>query len=218
MYLPCRDRTRCHDLKFFKRWVLSQIFHSSLLSSSRGFVFPLHFLTLQWYLSIWGCWYFSQQSWFQIEIHTAWHFSWCSIIYGKQAGWQYTAQTYFFPNFELVTCSISSCNFCFLTHIQVSQEIDKMIWYSNLFKNFPPFVVIHAVKVFHIASETEVNAFWNSPAFSMMQMLTIWSLVPLPFLNPGYKSGSSQFMYYWSLAWQILSITLLSCPMSTTVW
>ena len=68
---------------------------------------------------------------------------------------------------------MSGSNCCFLTHKQVSQEIGKMIWDPNLFKNFPPFVVIHAVKVFHIANETEVDAFWNSPAFSMMQMLAI---------------------------------------------
>ena len=41
-------------------------------------------------------------------------------------------------------------------------------------------------------------------------MLAIWSLVPLPFLKPSWTSGSSQFMYCWSLAWRILSITLLS--------
>ena len=41
------------------------------------------------------------------------------------------------------------------------------------------------------------------------QMLAIWSLVPLPFLNPNYTSGSSWFTYCWSLAWRILSITLL---------
>ena len=52
--------------------------------------------------------------------------------------------------------------------------------------------------------------FWNSLAFSMtQQMLAIWSLVPLPFLNPACTSGRSQFIYYWSLAWRILSITLL---------
>ena len=33
----------------------------------------------------------------------------------------------------------------------------------------------------------------------------IWSLVPLPFLNPACTSGSSQFTYFWSLAWRILS-------------
>ena len=57
--------------------------------------------------------------------------------------------------------------------------------------------------------------FWNSLAFLMIQrMLAIWSLVPLPFLNPAWTSGSSQFTYYWSLTWRILSITLLACEMS----
>ena len=36
---------------------------------------------------------------------------------------------------------------------------------------------------------------WNSLAFSMIQwMLAIWSLVPLPFLNPAWTSGSLLFM------------------------
>ena len=30
-------------------------------------------------------------------------------------------------------------------------------------------------------------------------MLAIWSLIPLPFLNPAWTSGNSQFMYCWSL-------------------
>ena len=44
----------------------------------------------------------------------------------------------------------------------------------------------------------------------MQRMLAIWSLVPLPFLKPAWTSGSSQFTYYWSLAWRILSITFLA--------
>ena len=61
--------------------------------------------------------------------------------------------------------------------------------------------------------------FWNSLAFSMIQwMLAIWSLVPLPFLNPACTSGSPRFPYYWSLAWRILSITLLACEMSAILW
>jgi len=37
-------------------------------------------------------------------------------------------------------------------------------------------------------------SFWNSLVFSVMQqILTIRSLVPLPFLNPAWTSGSSQF-------------------------
>ena len=48
-------------------------------------------------------------------------------------------------------------------------------------------------------------------------MLAIWSLVSLPFLNPAWTSGSSQFMYCWSLVWRMLSITLLVCEMSAIV-
>ena len=60
--------------------------------------------------------------------------------------------------------------------------------------------------------------FWNFLVFPMIQrMLAIWSLVPLPFLNPAFTSGISQFIYCWILAWRILSITLLASEMSATV-
>ena len=61
--------------------------------------------------------------------------------------------------------------------------------------------------------------FWNSLAFSMIQqILAVWSLIPLPFLKPAWTSWSSQLMCCWSLAWIILSITLLVCEMSAIVW
>ena len=42
---------------------------------------------------------------------------------------------------------------------------------------------------------------WNLLAFSMIQwMLAIWSLVPLPFLNPAWACGTSQFTYCWRLS------------------
>ena len=59
---------------------------------------------------------------------------------------------------------------------------------------------------------------WYSLAFSMIQqMLATWSLVPPPFLYPVWTSRSSHFMYFWSLAWRILSIILLGYEMSATV-
>ena len=62
------------------------------------------------------------------------------------------------------------------------------------------------------------NRFWNSLAFWMIQwILAIWPLVPLPFLNPVWTSASSQFTYCWSVAWSILSITLLECESSEIV-
>jgi len=66
------DGTRYHDLKFFECWVLSQLFHSPLLPSSRGSLVPLYFLPLgRYHLRIWGYWYFFWQSWFQHVLHPA---------------------------------------------------------------------------------------------------------------------------------------------------
>ena len=40
--------------------------------------------------------------------------------------------------------------------------------------NFPQFVVIHTVKGFRVVNEAEVDVFWNSLDFSMIQqMLTV---------------------------------------------
>ena len=39
--------------------------------------------------------------------------------------------------FEPVHCSMSVSNCCFLTCIQVSKEIGKVVWSSHFFKNFP---------------------------------------------------------------------------------
>ena len=73
------------------------------------------------------------------------------------------------------------------------------------------FVVIHIAKGFGVVNKAEIDVFLEPLDFSMIQwMLAIWSLVPLPFLNPAWASGISRFMYYWSLAWRILSITLLA--------
>ena len=46
-----------------------------------------------------------------------------------------------------------------------------MVWYSHLFQNFPQFVVIHTVKSFGVVNEAEVDFFWNSLAFSMIQWM-----------------------------------------------
>ena len=101
---------------------------------------------------------------------------------------------YSLPDLEPVCCSMSSSNCCFLTCIHISQEAGQVVWCSHLLKNFPQFVV-HTVKGFGIFNKAKIYVFWNSLAFSMIQqMLAIWSLVPLPFLNPTWTYG------YWS--WQ----------------
>ena len=130
-------------------------------------------------------------------------------------GWQYTVLIYLmysFLNFEPVHCSMSGSNCCFLSCIQISQVAGKV-----LFKNFLQFVVIHTVKGFSIVSEAEIDVFFLEFSY-IMQILAIWSLVPLPFLNPACTTGTSWFIHCWSLAWRILSITLLACEMSAIVW
>ena len=113
---------------------------------------------------------------------------------------------YSFPNLEPVHCSMSGFSCCFLPCTQISQETDKVIWFSHLFKNFPQFVVIHTVKSFSVVNEADV-VFWNSSAFSVIQwMLEIWPLVHPPFLSSARTPGTYCFMYSWSLAWGTLSI------------
>ena len=56
-------------------------------------------------------------------------------------------------------------NCYFLTRIQISQEIGKVVWYSHHLKNFLQFVVIHTVKIFSIVNEAEVDVFGISMLF-----------------------------------------------------
>ena len=100
--------------------------------------------------------------------------------------------------------------------MQVSQEAGQMVWYAHLL-NFPQFIVIHTVKGFGIVNKADVflelSCFFHDPAdvdnlisgssaFSKTS-LNIWKLMVHLMLK--------------SLAWRILSITLLACEMSATV-
>ena len=68
---------------------------------------------------------------------------------------------------------LRTASHCFLTCIQVSQEPGKVIWYSHLFKNFLQFIVIHTVKGIDIVNKAEINVFWNSFAFLMIQGMLV---------------------------------------------
>ena len=142
-------------ISFFECWVLSQLFHSPLSLSSRGSLVPLPFFKI-------GVICISEV----IDISPGYlNSSWCFIqpdisqdvhyIEVKLTGWQYTALIYSFPSLELVRCSMSGSNCCFLTCIQISQEAVKVVWYPYLFKNFPQFIVIHTVKGFPLISYKE---------------------------------------------------------------
>ena len=74
LYLPWSDGTWCHDLGF-----LMLSFKPAFSMSSRGSLVPLHFLPIEWCLSVRDCCYFPQQSWFQLVIHASQDFAWCSL-------------------------------------------------------------------------------------------------------------------------------------------
>ena len=66
---------------------------------------------------------------------------------------------------EPVCCFMSSSNCCILTYIQISQEVGQVVWYFDLFKNFPQFNVIHTVKGFGIVNKAEVDVFLELSCF-----------------------------------------------------
>ena len=70
-----------------------------------------------------------------------------------------------FPNLEPVCFSMSGFNYYFLTCIQFSQEADKVVWYSHLFKNIPQIVVIHTVKGLSLVNEAEISVFLKFSCF-----------------------------------------------------
>ena len=146
---------------FSECWALSQLFHYPLSLSSRGS--SLSAIRV-YHLHIWGYWYFSQQSWFQLMLNPAQRFSWCTL--------HRTALTYSFSYLEPFCCSMSSSNCCFLTCIQVSQEAGQVVWYSRLFQNFPQFIVIHTVKVFTLTQ----TLFWVAKRKSRATQLSMTML------------------------------------------
>ena len=112
--------------------------------------------------------------------------------------------------FGTVSCSMSSYNCCFLTCIQISQEADKVVWYSHLFQNFPQFIVIHTVTGFGIVNKAEIDVFLElscffhdlanvgnlisgSSAFSKSS-LNIWKFLVHVLLKPGLENFEHYFV------------------------
>ena len=84
-----------------------------------------------------------------------------------------------------------------------------MVWYFNLFQNFPQFIVIHTVKGFGIVNKAEIDVFLEfscffddpvdvgnlisgSSAFSKTS-LNIWKLMVHMLLKPGLENFELYF-------------------------
>ena len=106
---------------------------------------------------------------------------------------------------------MSGSNWCFLTWIQISQKAGQVVWYSHLLKNFPQFAVTHTVNGFSIVNEAEVDIFLELSCY-FDDPTDGGNLISgsSAFSKSSWTSEISRFMYCWSLAWRILSITLLA--------
>ena len=113
-------------------------------------------------------------------------------------------------NQSLVTCpvlTVSSWPACrFLRRYCL---LRGTVWYCHLFKNFPQFAVIHSVKGFTVVNDADVDFFFLDFSCFFDDPTNVGSLISdssLPFLNPPWISGTSQFMYRWSLVWRIFAL------------
>ena len=125
---------------------------------------------------------------------------------------------------------MSSSNCCFLTCIQISQEVGQVVWYSHLFQNFPQFVVMHTVKGFGIVNKAEINifvelsCFFNDPtdagnlisgssAFSKSSFY-MWNFTVHVLLKPALENFEQYFASVWNerncaVVWTFFDIAFL---------
>ena len=98
-----------------------------------------------------------------------------------------------------------------------------MDWYSHLLKNFPQFVVIHTVKACGIVKKPEIDVFLNLSCFfddpaDVGNLISGSSAFSKSSLNTWkFTVHILEYLVLTSLAWRILSITLLACEMSAIV-
>ena len=117
--------------------------------------------------------------------------------------------------------SVVSCPVLTVASWPASRFLKRQVRWSGIPISFRivQFAVIYTIKCFGIINKTEVDSFPEFFCFfyDPKENLAIWTLVPLPFLNTAWTSGSSWVMYWWSLAWRFFSITLLECEMIAMV-
>ena len=134
---------------------------------------------------------------------------------------------------------MSTFNCCFLTCIQISQEVDQVAWYSHHIKNFPQFIVIYTVKGFGIVIKAKVDVFLElshffddpldvgdiisgSSAFSKSS-LNIWKLTVHILLKPGLENFEHYFASMWDeyncvVVWTFFGIDCLCDWMKTDLF
>ena len=194
IYLPWSDWTGCHHLSFWKLrfkpafslssfTFIKRLFSSSLLSAIG--VMSSAYL---------NCWYFSQQSWFRLVLHPAWHFTWHTLHRSSMSRMTIYKLV---PNVEQVHCSMSISNCCFLTCIKFSQKTGKVVWYSYLFKKFSTVCLSNTIKGFSIVNEAGIVVFleFSSFFYDPTDVINLYS---------GSSAFSKSSFYIWMFSFDVL--------------
>ena len=162
--------------------------------SSRGSSVPLHFLTLGWYhLHIWGCWCFSHLSWFQLVTHPAQHFSWCAQPINKQGHSRQSCHT----PFSIVNQSVVPYRVLTAASWPTNRFLRRQVRWSSIpisLRVFHRLLWSTQSKALSTVNETEVDVFLEFLCF-LYNPVNIGNLISasLPFLNPAWTPGHSQF-------------------------
>ena len=135
---------------FSECWFLSQLFPLSSFTFIKRLFSSSSISAIRVVSSAyWGCWYFSLQSWLQLVLHPAQHFSWCTLHISLIIRVTIYSLDVLLSHLKPVYCSISSSNCCFLTWIQVSHEAGQVVLCFFLFKNFQVCCIPHSHRLWH---------------------------------------------------------------------
>ena len=197
-YLPWSDGTRCHDLHFFKCWVLSQLSLSSftlikrLLSSSSlsaiRVLSSAYLRFLIFFLAILILAYESSTPAFHV-MHSAYNLN-------KQGD---NIQPCCTP-FPILNQSVVLCKVLNVASWPTYRFLRRQARWSGIpiSKNFPPqFVLIYTVKGFYVVNETEVEIFLEFPCF-LYDPMNVGNLIS------GCSAFSKPSLYIWNFSIQVL--------------
>ena len=157
------------------------------------------------HLHIWGYWYFYQKSLLQLCFlqPSISHDVLCIKV--KQAGWQIQSWCIAFPIWkQSIVCPVLT-----VSSWPAYTFLRKQVRWSGIPISFRIFHNLSKHSVFSIVNKAEVDVFLEFFSYDPTDVSNLISGFSA-FLNPVWTSGSSQFMYCWSLFWRILSIILLA--------
>ena len=169
-------------------------------------------------LHIWGCWYFSGKTWFQLVLHPVQHcMMYCAYKLNKWGGNTQLCHT----PFSILNQLVFPCPVQTVASWPAFRVLRRQVRWSGIPISLIifQFVVIHTVKGFSVVNEVEVDIFLEFSCF-LYDPVNVGNLISLSsaFSKFSLYIWISWFTYCWSLAWRIFSIILLPCEMSEIVW